>query len=108
MLARRAPLLLASSFWLLAILSPSVLHAAFTSKSAGTSGAAFLKIGAGARPTGMGGAYSAIADDVNAVYWNPGGLSTIKGKNEFVAMRAELFQSIQYNFFAFAHPMNEY
>ncbi len=93
---------------LLFLLSPSVLHAAFTSKSAGTSGAAFLKIGAGARPTAMGGAYTGVADDVNAIYWNTAGLATIKGKNEFVAMRAELFQSLQYNFFAFAHPMKDY
>ena len=85
-----------------------VLRAAFTSKSAGTSGAAFLKIGAGARPTGMGGAFTGVADDVNAIYWNAAGLSAIKGKNEFVAMRAELFQGLQYNFFAFAHPMREY
>ncbi|OGR87950.1 MAG: hypothetical protein A3A86_06080 [Elusimicrobia bacterium RIFCSPLOWO2_01_FULL_60_11] len=92
----------------LLLLFPSVLHAAFSSKSAGTSGAAFLKIGAGARPTAMGGAYTAIADDVNAINWNAAGLSLIKEKNEFVAMRAELFQEIQYNFFAFAHPMGDY
>ena len=93
---------------ILMLLFPSIGRAAFTSKSAGASGAAFLKIGAGARPAGMGGAYTAVADDVNTIYWNPGGLSTLKSKNEFVAMRAELFQGLQYNFFAFAHPMREY
>jgi len=56
----------------------------------------------------MGGAYTAVSDDVNAIYWNPAGLSLIQHKNEFVAMRAELFQDIQYNFFAFAHPMRDY
>lgn len=103
----RKALILFFSLALLAGTGP-VLHAAFNSKSAGTSGAAFLKIGAGARPTGMGGAYTAVGDDVNSIYWNPSGLSRIKDKNEFVAMRAEMFQSIQYNFFAFAHPMGEY
>jgi hypothetical protein len=29
----------------------------------------------GARPMGMGGAFTAIADDVNAAYWNPAGLA---------------------------------
>src|SRR5438045_4142227 len=75
----------------------------FAAKSAGSSGAAFLKIGAGARPAGLGQAYTAIADDANAIYWNTAGLSTIR-KNEFVAMRAELFQDLRYHYFAFVHP----
>lgn len=36
--------------------------------------AAFTEIGAGARPLGMGGAFSAVADDANATLWNPAGL----------------------------------
>lgn len=32
----------------------------------------------GARPQGMGGAFVAMVDDVNAVYWNPAGLTQIK------------------------------
>jgi long-chain fatty acid transport protein len=43
----------------------------------GTSGAQFLRIGAGARAPGMGGAFSPIADDATAIYWNPGGLSQL-------------------------------
>ena len=31
----------------------------------------------GARPLGMGGAFVAIADDINAVYWNPAGLTQL-------------------------------
>ena len=37
-------------------------------------GAAFLKLGVGARAVGMGGAYTAIADDVNSMGWNPAGI----------------------------------
>lgn len=33
----------------------------------------------GARSMGMGGAFTAIADDINAVYWNPAGLQQLKG-----------------------------
>ena len=29
----------------------------------------------GARPMGMGGAFTAVADDANAPYWNPAGLA---------------------------------
>ncbi|MEW6608416.1 MAG: PorV/PorQ family protein [bacterium] len=32
----------------------------------------------GARPQGMGGAFVAMVDDVNAAYWNPAGLTQIK------------------------------
>lgn len=35
--------------------------------------------GIGARPFGMGGAYVAVADDVNSIFYNPAGLATIKG-----------------------------
>lgn len=34
----------------------------------------------GARPLGMGGAFVAVADDINSVYWNPAGLANIKNK----------------------------
>jgi hypothetical protein len=35
----------------------------------------FNDILTGARPAGMGGAFVALADDVNALYWNPAGLT---------------------------------
>lgn len=80
-----------------------LVFGAFSAKSSGSSGAAFLKLGAGARPTAMGNAFTSISDDVNAIVANTAGLATLK-KNEFVGMRAEIFQDLQYNFFAFAHP----
>ena len=35
----------------------------------------FLRIGVGARPLAMGGAYVALANDASAFYWNPAGMS---------------------------------
>jgi hypothetical protein len=43
-----------------------------------TSGADFLLIGSGARSEGMGGAFTAVADDVNALTFNPAGLALLK------------------------------
>ena len=40
--------------------------------------AEFNDIITGARPAGMGNAYVALADDVNALYWNPAGLTLQK------------------------------
>jgi len=47
-------------------------------KRVGLTGFAFLKVAQGARPAGMGDAFSAVADDINAVYWNPAGLTQIE------------------------------
>lgn len=40
----------------------------------GTSAAAFLEIGVGARAMAMGGAYVAVANDPSALYYNPAGI----------------------------------
>ena len=42
--------------------------------------ASFQAPSIGARATGMGGAYVAAVDDPLAIYWNPAGLSQVKGK----------------------------
>jgi len=43
----------------------------------GTQGGQFLKIGIGARAAGMGAAFTSVADDASAVYWNPAGVARI-------------------------------
>ena len=45
----------------------------------GLSGFQFLKIGQGARAVAMGDAYTAVADDINAIFWNPAGLTGVRG-----------------------------
>lgn len=65
--------------------------------------AAFLKIGVGARALGMGGAYTAVSDDVNALAWNPAGLALIQTP-ELGAMDAELAANTNYNFLGYAQP----
>ncbi len=68
----------------------------------GTTAAQFLKIGAGARPIAMGGAYAALADDILSIYWNPAGLSRIGGKGEAVFNHAEWLAETDYDFAAFS------
>lgn len=50
--------------------------------AAGTSSAAFLGIGWGARPAAMGEAFTAAAADIEALYWNPAGLTGVKRLQE--------------------------
>lgn len=38
----------------------------------------FLSIGVGGRALGMGSAYTSVANDVTAGYWNPAGLARLK------------------------------
>ncbi len=49
----------------------------------GTTAAQFLKIGVGPRAIGMGGAYTATADDINSIYWNPAGLASLFSKEAY-------------------------
>ena len=46
----------------------------------GSSAFTFLRIGEGAKVVGMGEAYTALADDVNSIYWNPAGLGLVTDK----------------------------
>lgn len=52
--------------------------------------AAFNDIITGARPQGMGGAFVAVADDSNALYWNPAGLTQLDSA-EVTFMHANQF-----------------
>jgi len=58
-------------------------------------GFTFMKIGVGARPVAMGGAYTAVADDANALFWNPAGLALNPTFGGSVTMM-KLLQSVSY------------
>ncbi len=64
---------------ILCAFAPQAAHAAKSFDKVGTTGAQFLKIGVGARATGMGSAFTAVADDASAVFWNPAGISRLSG-----------------------------
>lgn len=69
----------------------------------GTASAQFLTIGAGARSLGMGGAYTAIAEGPEAIYWNPAGLATLKGPEADYSL-TQLPAGITHNYAAAAAP----
>ncbi|MHB0997520.1 MAG: PorV/PorQ family protein [Elusimicrobiales bacterium] len=77
----------------------------FVKSAVGTTTADFLNLPVGARAAGMGGAYSAIAEEASAVYWNPAGLVQIP-KLSAVFMRAQYVEDISYQYAAYAHRLS--
>ena len=73
------------------------------SPALGAETAAFLDIGPGARAIGLGGAYTALADDSDAMYWNPAGLARME-KRSVSLSHAELNQGNRQNYLSYAHP----
>lgn len=69
----------------------------------GTTGANFLKIGAGVRNIAMGESSAATSNDVNSVYWNPAGLSQMEYQ-EATFMYNKWFEEIDQQFFGYAYP----
>jgi hypothetical protein len=64
----------------------------------------FMALGAGARALGMGGAFSAVADDASTIYWNPAGMSG-QEKRQLMLMHSEQFGDlIDYNFGSYVSP----
>ena len=53
--------------------------ASFAFEGSGGYAGAFLRIPVGARPAGMGNAFVSVADDANALYFNPGGIYQLSG-----------------------------
>ncbi|MCP4569823.1 MAG: PorV/PorQ family protein [FCB group bacterium] len=76
----------------------------FAQAKVGTAGAKFLDIGVSARAMGMGQAYSAIANDVSAVYYNPAGLTQLFSR-EAMFTHVDYPADITYDFAAMAIPV---
>lgn len=72
----------------------------------GLSGGQFLKIGVGARATGMAGAYSAVANDVTSIFWNPAGIASTK-KYAADFSQTFWFAGMSHNFTAAVIPVSE-
>jgi hypothetical protein len=70
-----------------------LLIIAAVSLSAGRYAGDFMMIGSGVKPLGMGGAYAAVANDGNAIYWNSSGIAQIRN-TDLTVMRCYLYKGL--------------
>ncbi len=77
---------------------------AFAAGDYGTPGE-FLNWGAGARALGMGRAFTGLADDVAAIYYNPAGLAQ-QNPFQISLMHVTLFYDTMYDFAAASYPVS--
>jgi len=73
----------------------------------GTTAAKFLSIGVGPRANAMGGAYTAIANDVSAMYWNPAGIANVN-EVQTLFTYTRMFADINVNYFGIVFPAGEF
>ncbi|MEW6413417.1 MAG: PorV/PorQ family protein [Candidatus Zixiibacteriota bacterium] len=74
--------------------------------NAGNTAAEFLLIGAGARPSAMGGAFSAVSEGAVASYWNPAGLTSVE-TSEFLLSHFAWYQDMTVEYGAYARQMSD-
>ncbi|MFC1718033.1 PorV/PorQ family protein [Candidatus Poribacteria bacterium] len=73
-----------------AVLSASVMTLVLGAQASEEVPGAFALNVSGARPIGLNGAYVAIADDANAIWWNPAGTSQL-GRTVFTSTHTSLY-----------------
>lgn len=76
----------------------------FGQAKVGTAGVQFLKIGVSARGVAMADAFTAVANDASALYYNPAGLIQLS-KPEAIASHISFPAGVSYEFVGFAYPM---
>jgi hypothetical protein len=64
----------------------------------------FVDIGFGARPVALGNAYTALANDEHAAYWNPAGLASVKGYLTSFS-HANQLRMVDYSYVTLAAPL---
>ena len=93
--------------WILLLIIVALIgKVSVAAPNGGQTSADFLNIGLGARPAGMGGAYSAVGEGAGAAYWNPAGLKSVQS-GEVTLGHFAWYQDITYEQGVFAHKVNE-
>ena len=73
----------------------------------GTTSASFLEIGVGARSNAMGGAFVAVSDDANALYWNPAGIARLE-RSTVTFVHSEWLADTDFDFAGIVIPLGTF
>jgi tetratricopeptide (TPR) repeat protein len=93
-------------------LKKTILAAGLLALPACLAHAAYEDVGVSARATGMSNAFTAVADDVYTIHYNPAGLATL-GRPEFATSYSKLLtglsdsSNLQNTFLAYEHPLKD-
>ncbi|MBI4538428.1 MAG: PorV/PorQ family protein [Gemmatimonadetes bacterium] len=70
----------------------------------GTTSGEFLLLPVGGRATALGSAFTALANDISSLYWNPAGLSLMQDR-EVMLSHIDYIADTRYTWFGVATPM---
>ncbi len=77
----------------------------FTQQARGITSGEFLNLDISPRASAMGGAQTAVAEDISAIYSNPAGLIQIS-RLSAMFMRSQYVEDINYQYAAYAHRLS--
>jgi hypothetical protein len=97
--------LFAASLVMSGLVAASAVCAKTPNSQAGTSAFSFLKIDVGARAVGMGGAFTGLADDEAALYYNPAGIATLESDRVMLTYH-NYVEDLQSGFLAYVHRVS--
>lgn len=78
----------------------------FAVDKTGTMAAKFLSTNIGSRAVGMGGAFTAVANDGSAMYWNPAGIG-FNGLSRFYVNHSNWIADIAFDYFSVSFPFGK-
>ncbi len=78
----------------------------YSAEYGGVTAAPYLNLGVSAKPCAMGEAYTAVVDNVDAAWWNPGALVRVVNP-QFTFMHHSALGETSYEYLAFAEPAEQ-
>lgn len=87
-------------FLLIVVLFLLVAKQFFAFEKVGTTSFQFLKVYPGARASAMSGAFCSVASNAEAIFWNPAGITNIKGFNTSIDYTSWFMDIKHYSFAA--------
>jgi hypothetical protein len=76
-------------------------------RKSGLTGAAFLKIGVGARPVALGSSYTTVTGDANQLFYNPAGIALSSGESQVTLFHNQWIADLSHSALGFTRDMGD-